>query len=508
MRSSGHECILRVVVDVSAGMRCLRFLGGVLFLTLGSCGAEESSHQLRVDLVTDFLPGSEFDAVRVSIGDGDIRENVDHVVDPSRDYVRGVALGDIRVQATEQAIEVDLFQDGVLIIARQVSVIVQSAVTIATVVITRDCRGVMCPGAGDNPLLASCLGGQCADPRCTVETPEFCPVGTCFAAADCAAHACAQTTCLTGACLYSPDDGVCAPGQRCDLDQDCVDGEFDAGTPDVGPPDAGMSDVRFPDVSSPDVPVPDAGPDIPDVPTPDVFDAGPAPGCMGPDPDTLFLYDFLSFSDLVSRHLGSARDGAGSMNGDSPCGQVLITPGPLESRFVVPDQASFHVAEGSLDFWARRPAASGDTVGVVSRDEMSITTEGQLTLFFSQDERFVLRGQVNNSVSVLLCSSDPIPLEEWMRIGINWGPGGLELYLDGMLQTGGGTVRIFDAVDATCSSSTIPFSIAATQDPFVLGASSHLSDTESDEPAAFPGPGWQYDHFRLSRVRRDYAMEL
>lgn len=495
------------MVDVCEARCWVRFLGaGVLLLALGGCATEETGHQLRVDLVTDFLPAAEFDAVRVSFGQGDVRENFAHVVDPSRDYVRGVALGDIRVPPSEQAIEVSLFQDGVLVIARQVSVLVQSAVTVATVVITRDCQGVMCPGFS-NPLLASCLGGQCADPRCTVETPEFCPEGTCFVDSECTAHACAQATCVTGACLYEPDDSACETGQRCDLELDCVDGEFDA-----GPQDAGTPDVRVPDAfTSPDVfTPPDAGPVEMDVPVVDVFDAGPPPGCSGPDAETLFLYDFSGNTDRVSGYVGSTRSGGVLVPGDAPCGpQVLMTPSPLASRFVVPDQASFRVAEGSVDFWVRRSSSlTGSAVGVFSRDEIDINTEGQLTLFLSLEERFVLRGQINNGLSVRLCSTGAVPVEEWVRVGINWGPDGLELYLNGVLQTGTGTVGIFTDGDSACSGSTIPFSIAGTQNPFVLGASIHRSAPGVDEPTAHPGPDWQYSHFRLSSVRRDYATEL
>lgn len=489
------------MVDVFEATYWVRFLvAGVLLLAVGGCATEETGHQLRVDLITDFLPASEFDAVRVSIGLGDVRENFAHVVDPSRDYVRGVALGDIRVPPSEQAIEVSLFQDGAPVIARQVSVIVQSAVTVATVVITRDCRGVMCPGLG-NPLLASCLGGQCADPRCTVETPEFCPEGTCFADADCPMHACARATCITGACLFDPDDSMCESGQRCDVELECVEGDLDAGAQD-----AGMPDARTPDAFT----QPDAGPVEMDVPVVDVFDAGPPPGCSGPDPDTLFLYDFSGDLDLVSGYAGATRSGGALAPGDSPCDpQVLMTPSPLASRFVVPDQASFRVAEGSLDFWVRRPSSlTGSAVGVFSRDEIDIDTEGQLTLFLSLEERFVLRGQINDSLSVRLCSTGPVPSEEWVRVGINWGADGLELYLNGVLQLGTGTVGIFSENDAGCSESTIPFSIAGTQNPFVLGASIHRSAPGVDEPTAHPGPDWQYSHFRLSSVRRDYATEL
>lgn len=495
------------MVDISASAHWAKFSlhAGLALLILGGCTPEETGSQLRVDLITDFLPGTQFDAVRVSIGEGDIQQRFDHVAEPDRDYVRGVALGDIRVPATEQAIRVSLFRDGGAIISRQVSVTVRGSITIGTVVITRNCEGVMCPGSGDNPLLASCLSGRCADPRCTVETPEFCPPGACMSAGECDPHVCAEATCITGACLYDPDDGQCDVGQRCDVDLGCVDSDFDAGMPDAGSPDVGFPDVRLPDVM-----MSDAGPDIPDVPAPDVFDAGPPPGCSGPDVDTLFLYNFESTTDLVDGAPGTLRDAAELSAGSSPCGgSVLSTPGPLESRFVIPDEDSFRLGEGSLDFWVRRPTElTDDSVGLVSRDEINTNTAGQVTLFYSRDRRLVLRGQQSATVNIILCAADPFPAEEWARIGINWGPGGLEFYVNGVLQMAGGTVNIFGSVISPCDTSTMPFSIAPTQDPVVLGASSQLSVSGTDEPSTYPGPGWRYDHFRLSRVQRDYTSEL
>lgn len=483
----------------------------ITLLSLQGCPDELPGRQLRVDLVTDFVPGTEFDAVRVSIGEGDIRDNFDHVVDPNRDYVRGVALGDLRVGGTEQNIEVLLFQDGVLVIGRQVSVIVQTAVTVATVVITRDCRGVMCPGDG-NPLLASCLGGQCADPRCTVETPEFCPAGTCFNETDCSPpHLCAVASCVTGACLFDTDDSLCDDGERCDIELACVAADFDAGTPDTGTPDAGFPDASFPDVTldtTPDAgPMTDAGPDIRDVPVIDVFDAGPPPGCPGVDADTLFLYNFQTNNDVVSGIVGAVAEDAERIAGTSPCGgRMLSVNGPTPGRFVVPDRAAFHLTEGSIDFWVRRPSDTGLLTGIVSRDAIDIDEPGHLTMFYSQDGRLALRGQISNSSSVILCSG-AVPEGEWIRIGINFGSAGLEFYVNGVRQNAGGTATIFTS-PSTCNTTTIPFSIAGTTNPFVLGASAHRSMNGSDEPASEVGPGWRYDHFRVSRVRRDYTTEL
>lgn len=99
-----------------------------------------------------------------------------------------------------------------------------------TVVITRDCKGVMCPEASA-PRATACLGGECVDPRCSPETPEFCPPPRCALASDCdpPAVACAGSRCEDGTCLVAPDDGRCAAGEICDPDLGCVDA---ACTPD------------------------------------------------------------------------------------------------------------------------------------------------------------------------------------------------------------------------------------------------------------------------------------
>ncbi|MFK7987954.1 MAG: hypothetical protein AB8I08_18185, partial [Sandaracinaceae bacterium] len=72
-----------------------------------------------------------------------------------------------------------------------------------------------------------CVGGRCADPRCTPESAEFCPAPLCEEAADCPAAAdCNSNVCVVGACL-STFGGICDAGTA------------DAGSPDAGPPDAG-----------------------------------------------------------------------------------------------------------------------------------------------------------------------------------------------------------------------------------------------------------------------------
>jgi hypothetical protein len=139
--------------------------------------------------------------------------------------------------------------------------------TVVTVALTRDCRGVECPLENGDPTLAACLAGVCVDPRCTVETPEFCGPLECAANDDCEAPpaACAEAVCLEGVCLEGSRPDACGPMAWCHPELGCQ-------PPSPPPPDAGV------DAGPPDL---DAGPDLEDAGPPDL-DAGPDLEDAGP----------------------------------------------------------------------------------------------------------------------------------------------------------------------------------------------------------------------------------
>lgn len=224
----------------------------VLFVAVaGGCTSDGPS--LRVDLKTDFVPGTEFDAVRLSIGSGDDALISEHIADAGADYVRGARLSEAEVASGQTPVTVTLMRAGVEVISRSVSASVASQINVATVLITRDCESVACPN--DNPSFDSCLGGECVDPRCTVETPEFCPPPECTTDNACSVSvACFDARCQDGVCFGVPNDANCGSGERCDAQNGCVV----IAQNDAGPADVGV-DAGPPDTGGPDVGV-DAGP--------------------------------------------------------------------------------------------------------------------------------------------------------------------------------------------------------------------------------------------------------
>lgn len=242
-----------------------------------ACGTDPETQSVRVDLRTDFVSGVEFDSLRVQFGDGDLAESQDRINREADDFLRGQRVASAQVPTGQLPIIITLYRSSRPVIARRVSAQVGPGLNIAPVVITRTCEGVECPN--DDPALESCLGGRCVDPRCSSMTPEFCPPAQCTDDSECESVACAMPRCADEVCFSIPDDTRCAAGERCDGILGCVpsgvfrDAGIDAPSLDGGPDatamvDAGV-DSRLPDVS------------VPDVPAPDVFDAGPATGEFG-----------------------------------------------------------------------------------------------------------------------------------------------------------------------------------------------------------------------------------
>ena len=358
----------------------LAVIGVIGMVAVGGCG--DSGRRIAVSLRTDLRPGGEFDAVHVEFSDG---TRLAVAASPSADYLEGVRLiEEATTSFGETELLVQLTRGGMVVIERRVSVFVEASLTIATVVITRDCRGVMCPAAG-SPLLESCLGGECADPRCTRETPEFCPAAECAGDAECpAAVDCVAARCVDGLCFAAPDDALCVDGFECDASRGCVAVRVDAGM------DAGM------DAGT------DAGADAgTDAGAGDCFDGaqngeesgvdcgGPCPVCNAcPSiPNAWFCSDFSdgALSDWdVTEVQGSAQlevSEAGALNGtslllsaeageDAYVERVLpaVLTGSIYARFYL------YVEPGDLD--ALRPVFEFASESSVLRFAVSANSEG------------------------------------------------------------------------------------------------------------------------------------
>ena len=197
---------------------------------LGSCNA--GRHDLFVDIKTDLRIPSDFVAVELTVTRPGTTEPLANEVvaafELEGDLLSGVRIGELlALEPGDYVVQVELRDSiGGLVIARSVAVNLQNDLVL-TVVITRDCLGVVCPGTDDDAEETECLAGRCVVPECDPElTPELCGDSICSATTPCPAHAtaCLIGACSDGVCLYAPQDSACGAGERCEVDFGCTSG--------------------------------------------------------------------------------------------------------------------------------------------------------------------------------------------------------------------------------------------------------------------------------------------
>ena len=198
------------------GSRVTRSIG--MLLIVGACGSGDAN--LRVDLRTDYAPGVEVSRIEVDIEGLD--EPLSAEVARDSTLVDGIRVGDADLSAGSHTLSTSLLDRNGSTIATQITQVRLDGDSGVTVLVTRDCAGVACPGAGD-PAATACIGATCASPTCTLETPELCPV-ECMAAADCeeVLAACAEHRCVAGSCFAAPIVGACSETEACNPTNGCI----------------------------------------------------------------------------------------------------------------------------------------------------------------------------------------------------------------------------------------------------------------------------------------------
>jgi hypothetical protein len=215
-----------------------------VLVAIGGCGTDA---EVLVELRTDYVAGLEVASVR-----SELVPDTGSAASVTSPIERGLDLATTPVRVAEidgvsegsSRLRVVLFRPDGAELAERVVLLQVQGTTAVTVVITRDCEGVRCPGSGDDLALTACLGGRCVDPRCTPEAPDSCGTPECTTSADCDAPVavCADATCIEGTCFDVARAGGCATDEYCDPAMGCVvaANPGDAGGADGGGLDASM----------------------------------------------------------------------------------------------------------------------------------------------------------------------------------------------------------------------------------------------------------------------------
>lgn len=231
-------------MSISRGvLRSAWWLLGLVWcgFVFAACGGEEGV-DIEVRVISELVPEREVGTVTVALFSGLANTSTTSLGTTQRPLMygeplarglwvtsfRGVAKGTYTLWVTLER------QNGEKLAQRPLTVTVTEDASY-TVALTADCARAECPSPGGSAAFIACLAGECVDPRCTPETPEFCPPELdlfCNTDTDCMPRtACALSTCVDGLCIDQALSSECGEGEFCSSLSGCTADEPVEGAP-------------------------------------------------------------------------------------------------------------------------------------------------------------------------------------------------------------------------------------------------------------------------------------
>jgi hypothetical protein len=238
-----------------------------------------------------------------------------------------------------------------------------------------------------------------------------------------------------------------------------------------------------------------------DAPVDGRADGGVAGRCPeGAIPSGLALYTFegiegaATTTDLVGGRVATVRDGAVSARpGPDGCGDAVYFPEGNRAYLLIADAPEWDLPEGSLDFWVQPHAPITRTFAFFSRDAGMEANPGHIRMVTDSSGRPSVRIQDGDTETghLNLRPDGPLSVGEWHHIGIVWGPGGGELWIDGVM------------VDR----SDLEWGLDGNDNPWTIGADNSGAEEGSDPPSRVRSQveDLAIDHFRISATRREFG---
>lgn len=252
----------------------MRFRLALLLSVVWLAACSPTGSTLSVDVLTDLIPGPEFDRVEVvlftagasrSQGGENLRtfSTPAAFTDASRFRSGFRASNFTNVADGAYTVRVRLQRppsgSGAVLAEKWSSIVVRGS-TRVTIGLDAACVSVMCPAPGGSSAFTECARGRCVDAFCDpadsttwaehccdpMDPTADCDSGAvlfCAAASECTApeRGCADVSCERGLCLQTPRDSECDEGDYCAREEGClplptpVIPVSDGGTPDAGP---------------------------------------------------------------------------------------------------------------------------------------------------------------------------------------------------------------------------------------------------------------------------------
>jgi hypothetical protein len=214
-------------------MRSFQWRGAAALLaafTLVGAACKEDRIALSIDLRTDYVPGREFvNVITEVVAEGAEPVSARRAAGESEAaFVEGTRVADFAdLPAGSVSVKVRVMSLTNELLVERVARLSVSGDYALTMVVTRNCEGIVCPDPEGDLNRNTCNAGKCVEPGCLPEQPQFCLEPECAVDSDCVGDAaCVATYCRAGTCLFVPDDAKCKQGQACDVTRGChaVDG--------------------------------------------------------------------------------------------------------------------------------------------------------------------------------------------------------------------------------------------------------------------------------------------
>ncbi len=218
-----------------------------------------------------------------------------------------------------------------------------------------------------------------------------------------------------------------------------------------------------------------------------------------PGPDTVALFGFDADLTMdASQQQVATPVGAVATGSSTRCGSGSIELAGGHVR--VADSPGFDLDEGSVELFFRAPTPALDQA-ILSRDANGTTLHGHFTIGLSVEGRLWVRIQRMGDLAMFRCTG-PIPADQWMHVGVSFGPPGLRLWLDHVEQTG----RFVDLFGSTQDCS-LPhtFGIAGNDNVLAIGGSLVLAADADPAPTPVSPFGGSVDHLHVRSTWRDFS---
>lgn len=161
----------------------------------------------------------------------------------------------------------------------------------------------------------------------------------------------------------------------------------------------------------------------------------------------------------------------------------------------------------SIDFWIRRD--EGGRGGVLSRDAREYEYPGHFNSVVTDDGRLAVRVQRMEGDIGYICSDEPIEPGGWFHVGINFGLGVIELWIDGVRNGANISSTIYGSIVHCDAEYPVPdqyYDIAGNENPWVIGASLHMSLEGGANERLHQLVGVSLDELRLGSERQSFAL--